>query len=91
MIPGLLLAAGTSSRMGKAKQLLDWRGQPLVRHVAQQALASALDSMIVVVGHEADTVRAALAAMAQQLAGLVGVADRFEFDDLDIEFRSRGR
>lgn len=60
MIPGILLAAGTSSRMGQAKQLLDWHGQPLVRHVAQQALASTLDGLLVVVGYEAAAVRAAL-------------------------------
>jgi CTP:molybdopterin cytidylyltransferase MocA len=30
----ILLAAGNSSRMGRPKQLLDFRGQPLVRHAA---------------------------------------------------------
>ncbi len=30
---------------------------------------------------------AALAAMHQQFAGLVGIADGLEFDDLDIEIR----
>lgn len=59
-IPGLLLAAGSSSRMGQAKQLLDWQGLPLVRHVAQEALASDLSSLVVVVGAEADRVRTAL-------------------------------
>ena len=66
MIPGILLAAGTSSRMGQAKQLLDWRGQPLVRHVAQQALASSLDGLFIVVGHEAAAVRAALDSLPIQ-------------------------
>ncbi|MCU0493870.1 MAG: nucleotidyltransferase family protein, partial [Chloroflexaceae bacterium] len=60
MIYGLLLAAGTSSRMGQPKQLLDWRGQPLVRHVALQALHSQLDGLVVVVGAQAGAVRQAV-------------------------------
>lgn len=60
MIAGLLLAAGTSSRMGRAKQLLDWKGTPLVRHVAVQALASQLNRLTVVVGHEAAAVERVL-------------------------------
>jgi len=61
MIYGLLLAAGTSSRMGQLKQLLDWHGPPMVRHVAQQALASNLTGLVAVVGAAADRVQAALA------------------------------
>jgi molybdenum cofactor cytidylyltransferase len=60
MIYGLLLAAGTSSRMGQPKQLLDWHGQPMVRHVAQQALGSNLAGLVAVVGAAADRVQAAL-------------------------------
>lgn len=64
MTYGILLAAGTSSRMGRPKQLLEWRGRPLVRHVAQQALASQLlIGLVVVVGAAADSVRAALAGL----------------------------
>ena len=36
-------------------------------------------------GHES----AALAAMHQQLAGLVGIPDGFELDDFDVELRRR--
>lgn len=60
---GLLLAAGTSSRMGQPKQLLDWHGVPLVRHVAQQALTSKLDGLIIVVGADAGAVQAALVGL----------------------------
>ena len=57
MTYGILLAAGTSSRMGQSKQLLEWRGRPLVRHVAEQALASRLMiGLVVVVGAAADAV-----------------------------------
>jgi|SRR4051812_38877219 molybdenum cofactor cytidylyltransferase len=48
----LVLAAGGSSRMGRPKQLLDYRGKPLVRHVAETALAVAGDRVVVVVGAE---------------------------------------
>ncbi|NTV63669.1 MAG: nucleotidyltransferase family protein [Oscillochloris sp.] len=67
MIYGILLAAGTSSRMGQPKQLLAWRGRPLVRHVAEQALASRLAGLVVVVGAAADDVRAALAGLEGRL------------------------
>jgi molybdenum cofactor cytidylyltransferase len=60
MISGILLAAGRSSRMGQPKLLLPWGNIQLVRHVAQIALRSALDSLIVVTGHRAEHVQAAL-------------------------------
>jgi molybdenum cofactor cytidylyltransferase len=59
-ISGVLLAAGESTRMGRPKQLLPFEGEPLVRRVARQALASRLAELIVVVGHAADAVRQAL-------------------------------
>jgi molybdenum cofactor cytidylyltransferase len=67
MIYGVLLAAGLSTRMGQPKQLLIWQGQPLVRHIAQQALASKLDGLVVVVGAEAATTRAALVGLGGPL------------------------
>ena len=67
MIYGVLLAAGLSTRMGQPKQLLTWQGQPLVRHVAQQALASRLDGLIVVVGAEAAATHAALVGLGGPL------------------------
>jgi len=63
-VGGILLAAGSSSRLGQPKQLLDFRGVPLIRHVAEQALASRLASLTVVVGHRAADVRAALSGLA---------------------------
>lgn len=53
MIVGIVLAAGTSSRLGRPKQLLDLGGQPLLVHVVDAALASPLDQVVVVLGHEA--------------------------------------
>jgi len=56
----ILLAAGSSSRMGRPKQLLEIEGKPLVRRAAETALASICDSVVVVVGAEPASIRAAL-------------------------------
>ena len=45
----LVLAAGQSKRLGRPKQLLDWHGEPLVRHAARVALGAGCDETIVVV------------------------------------------
>lgn len=60
-VSAIVLAAGTASRYGEAKQLLSWHGKPLVRHVVDTAAASDVDAMLVVIGNERDRVRAALA------------------------------
>jgi CTP:molybdopterin cytidylyltransferase MocA len=53
-ISGLILAAGTSSRMGQPKQLLPFRGTILLDWVMAQAeSASALDEVIVILGRAA--------------------------------------
>ena len=49
-VAGVILAAGTSSRLGRPKQLLDFGGEPLVRRVARIALATNLDSVTIVLG-----------------------------------------
>ncbi|WP_322510939.1 nucleotidyltransferase family protein [Chloroflexus sp.] len=66
-IVGLLLAAGQSSRMGQPKQLLNWRGRPLVAHIAAEALASRLAGLTVVVGAAETQVRAALGDLPAQI------------------------
>jgi molybdenum cofactor cytidylyltransferase len=60
-LSGVILAAGSSTRMGRLKQLLPLQGRPLLQHVVDAAAASCLDEIIVVVGHCAEAVRAALA------------------------------
>ncbi|MDL1941834.1 putative selenium-dependent hydroxylase accessory protein YqeC [Chloroflexi bacterium CFX2] len=47
---GILLAAGKSTRFGAPKQLLDWKGKPFVRHVAETALHSGLEPVVAVTG-----------------------------------------
>lgn len=64
-VSGLLLAAGESTRMGEGppKQLLAFDGEPLVRRMARQALASRLSEVIVVVGFAGGEVQQALAGL----------------------------
>src|SRR5690348_4671614 len=57
----MVLAAGAATRMGRLKQLLPYRGSTLVEHAAEQALAAGCNPVVVVVGAEAESVRAALA------------------------------
>jgi molybdenum cofactor cytidylyltransferase len=60
-VAAVILAAGRGTRFGpqpKLLALLD--GKPLVRHVAEQTLASAASPVIVVTGHRAGEVEAAL-------------------------------
>jgi molybdenum cofactor cytidylyltransferase len=59
-ISGIILAAGESSRFGRAKQLLDWKGQPFVRAVAKTALEAGLRPVVVVTGANAEQVQAAI-------------------------------
>jgi molybdenum cofactor cytidylyltransferase len=60
-IAGVILAAGGSDRMGRVKQLLPWRGEPLVKHVVRIAITSGLSPVIVVVGDAGEEVKSVLA------------------------------
>jgi molybdenum cofactor cytidylyltransferase len=59
-VAGIVLAAGASKRFGQPKQLLDWRGQPFVRAVAQTALKAGLSQVVVITGANAQSVEAAV-------------------------------
>ena len=54
---GLILAAGSSRRMGSPKQLLLIEGRPMLELVVGQANASKLDEVVVVLGAVADEIR----------------------------------
>ena len=57
---GLILAAGAGTRFGEqTKQLADLRGRPLLQH-AVDAMNAALGRVVVVLGHDADAIRAAV-------------------------------
>jgi molybdenum cofactor cytidylyltransferase len=55
---GVVLAAGSSRRMGRPKQLLDFGGRPLLEVVVGRANDSQLDEVFVVLGAQADEIRA---------------------------------
>jgi len=59
-VAAILLAAGRSTRMGANKLLEHLNGKPLVRQVAEAALASEAHPVIVVTGHQQEQVKAAL-------------------------------
>jgi molybdenum cofactor cytidylyltransferase len=54
---GLVLAAGSSLRMGRPKQLLPFAGRPLLEGVVAAANASSLDEVVVVLGGSAEEIR----------------------------------
>jgi molybdenum cofactor cytidylyltransferase len=58
---GMILAAGESSRMGRDKALLDYRGSTFLNHLISLFL-SRLSPVVVVLGHNAPAIRAAMAA-----------------------------
>lgn len=57
---GIILAAGSSSRFGQPKQLLEWRGEPLVRIVAKTALRAGVSPVIVVLGERSELIEAVI-------------------------------
>jgi molybdenum cofactor cytidylyltransferase len=65
----VVLAAGEARRFGALKQVLPWRGVPLVAHVADQALRCPdVDRVAATVGAGADQVGAALGDRRIQIA-----------------------
>jgi CTP:molybdopterin cytidylyltransferase MocA len=56
MIAGVVLAAGRSTRLGQPKQLLPYRGCPLLEWSLAAMAASSVDVTVVVLGHDAERV-----------------------------------
>ncbi|AYA36140.1 nucleotidyltransferase family protein [Hymenobacter oligotrophus] len=50
-VAAIILAAGSSSRMGTPKQLLNYQGTTLLRRVAEQAVAADCAPIVLVTGH----------------------------------------
>jgi len=75
-VGAVVLAAGEARRFGVLKQVLPWRGVPLVVHVADQALGCPdVDRVAVTVGAEADRVRAALGDRSVQTVPVLDWAE----------------
>jgi molybdenum cofactor cytidylyltransferase len=66
-IGGVVLAAGASRRMGKPKQLLQFRGTTILRRIVDEALASSLSRVLVVVGAHAPVAAAALTGLSAEI------------------------
>lgn len=60
MIAGVILAAGASTRMGRPKTLLALEGRPVLQHVIDAAADAGLESIVVVLGDDAEAIRARL-------------------------------
>lgn len=56
-VAGLLLAAGSSTRMQRPKQLLPVGGETLLGRSLKEALNSDLDTVVLVLGHKAKEIR----------------------------------
>lgn len=59
-VAGVILAAGTSTRLEGTKQLLPFKGKPMIKHVVEAAIAGGLDPVIVVVGEDGERIQAVL-------------------------------
>ena len=62
----VILAAGSSSRLGRPKQLLELGGEPLLRHTVRNAVASRASEVILVLGSEAEAIGRAVGGLGQR-------------------------
>ncbi len=67
MIVALILAAGSSRRMGRPKQLLEIGGEALIRRTVRQAEAAGLEQIVVVVGPHRAQIERTLQGTAARL------------------------
>lgn len=64
MIPAVVLAAGRSSRMGRPKATLPIGSETFLSRIVRTLHEAGVDEVVVVLGHEADRIRAELAPLA---------------------------
>ena len=53
----IVLAAGMSSRLGRPKQLLNYKGKSLLQHAVHEAMQTTMRPVIVVIGANSDVVK----------------------------------
>jgi molybdenum cofactor cytidylyltransferase len=63
MICAIVPAAGLSNRMGTQKLLLPFGGKTVITHIVEQILASSVDRVFVVVGHQKELVSRKLSSL----------------------------
>jgi molybdenum cofactor cytidylyltransferase len=66
-VAGVVLAAGTSSRMGRNKLLVEVDGRSVLRRVVATALEAGLEPVLVILGHQSERAHAELAGLACQV------------------------
>ncbi len=66
-IAGVVLAAGTSSRMGSNKLLMKLGGESVLRRAVRTAADAGLDPVLVVLGHESERARDELRELAPEV------------------------
>ncbi len=65
MTAAILLSAGESTRMGRPKALLPWGDTTLLQYQVDELRAAGVDDVVVVLGHDAEAVRAAVPPSAR--------------------------
>lgn len=60
-VAAIVLAGGLSSRMGQHKILMDWDGRPIINAICDKLRRARVEQTIIVTGHKAASVRAAVA------------------------------
>jgi len=63
----IILAAGASTRMGTPKQLLAYRGCSFIRHMAEVAIASVCQPIVVVLGANAEQIKPEISQLPVQI------------------------
>ena len=74
-LSGIILAAGASTRIGRPKQLLPLGSRTVLQCVLDEAVASGLDEVILVLGDRADAVLSAVKLPSERRVRVVVNAD----------------
>ena len=67
-VAAIILAAGESTRMGRLKQLLPWDGGSLLDWQIRELVAAGAGDVVVVLGHEAESIGGAVTEPAARIA-----------------------
>lgn len=62
-VSAILLAAGSSRRMGQLKQLLPLHDKPIIRHCLDNLITSGIENIVAVLGYRGDEVLAVIQEM----------------------------
>jgi molybdenum cofactor cytidylyltransferase len=59
-VSAIILAAGEAKRFGRLKQLINWSGKPMIRHIVETTLRSNVSEVILVTGAGCEKVETAV-------------------------------